>query len=370
MITRTQLMPLDPGPLPKRPLVSVLMSNYNYAQYIGSAVESVLRQTYPHLELIVCDDGSTDESIKALAPYLRDSRVRLIAKQNGGHASGLNAAYESSQGDVLCLLDADDLLLPDKLERVIERMRESEDAGCVINASVRVNDALKPQGKTPLFAALPQGWRGPEVLRAGGLLSYMPSTPGLNFRRKLADLLFPLPATPPLHFFPDMVLSRLTPLYSSIAAIDEPLAMVRLHDANTYQRRRVTRETVRHELMISERLWELQFRHLYFIDPKISATLAPLNSARCILLQQYIAARLERKDYSIEAKRLLRHIEAEGRPVLERMFWKASSIIPARSFEALINFALNQNGAKQILGNLKNRLQPRRAAGQSLEYSA
>src|SRR5439155_146143 len=58
------LVPLDP--LPKTPLVSILISNYNYAPFLPEAIESCLRQTYPHLEIVVCDDGSTDGSQRIL----------------------------------------------------------------------------------------------------------------------------------------------------------------------------------------------------------------------------------------------------------------------------------------------------------------
>src|SRR5882757_4789136 len=87
-----KLQPIEPAPLFRKPLVSVLLSNYNYAQYVGGAIESVLSQTWPNFELIVCDDGSTDNSIAVIEPYLKDPRVRLIRKTNGGQATGFNAS--------------------------------------------------------------------------------------------------------------------------------------------------------------------------------------------------------------------------------------------------------------------------------------
>lgn len=107
-----KLKPIPLEPLPDSPLVSILMPNYNYGRYIGEAIESVLRQTYPHWELIICDDGSTDNSCEVVKRYQdKDSRIKLIQKENGGMASALNAAYRECKGDIICLLDSDDVFV-------------------------------------------------------------------------------------------------------------------------------------------------------------------------------------------------------------------------------------------------------------------
>ena len=91
--TISGLHPIELRPLPAEPLVSILVSNYNYARYIGESLQSALEQTYSNIEIIVCDDGSTDESVRVIEEYQRkDPRVQLIRKANGGQASGFNAA--------------------------------------------------------------------------------------------------------------------------------------------------------------------------------------------------------------------------------------------------------------------------------------
>ncbi len=80
--------------LPSQPLVSVLIANHNYAQYVGRAIESVLAQSYPHVEACVCDDGSTDDSVAVLAEYAAcDARVVLRCQENGGQAAAWNTAF-------------------------------------------------------------------------------------------------------------------------------------------------------------------------------------------------------------------------------------------------------------------------------------
>ncbi len=104
-----QLAPIQLKPLTDEPKVSVLVSNYNYGDYIGQAIESVLEQTYESFELISATDGSTDNSRRVVAEYCgRDYRIHLIAKENGGQASGFNAAFAASSGELICFLDSDD----------------------------------------------------------------------------------------------------------------------------------------------------------------------------------------------------------------------------------------------------------------------
>src|SRR5687768_5034795 len=92
------------------PLVSVVINNYNYGRYLGPAIDSALQQSYPCVEVIVVDDGSTDHSRAVIAGY--GHRIIPIYKANGGQASALNAGYEESQGEIVIFLDADDLLGP------------------------------------------------------------------------------------------------------------------------------------------------------------------------------------------------------------------------------------------------------------------
>lgn len=100
--------------LETEPSFSVVIPAFQAAATVGQAVASVLEQTVPALELIVCDDGSTDALEEALAPY--GDAVRLIRKAHGGVASTRNAGARAAQGDFVLVLDADDVLLPRKLE--------------------------------------------------------------------------------------------------------------------------------------------------------------------------------------------------------------------------------------------------------------
>jgi len=99
------------------PLVSVVIPTYNHAKYVTKAVESVLIQTYPNIEIIVVDDGSTDNTTEVLRPYL--AKIQYIYKQNGGTSSALNCGINQATGKYICWLSADDMFMPEKTAKQV-----------------------------------------------------------------------------------------------------------------------------------------------------------------------------------------------------------------------------------------------------------
>src|SRR5260370_14204365 len=100
------------------PLVTIVINNYNYQQFIGQAIESALAQTYRNIEVIVVDDGSTDNSRDIIRTFGQDIIAEF--KPNGGQSSTFNAGFARSRGELICFLDADDLFEPTKLEKIVE----------------------------------------------------------------------------------------------------------------------------------------------------------------------------------------------------------------------------------------------------------
>lgn len=99
-------------------LVSVMMPAYNAQSYIGQAIESVLAQQYRKWELIIVDDGSTDDTAAVIAHYA-DPRIRCVHQPNGGEAMARNRALQEMQGEFVAFLDADDLFLPEHLRTAV-----------------------------------------------------------------------------------------------------------------------------------------------------------------------------------------------------------------------------------------------------------
>jgi hypothetical protein len=95
-------------------LASIVIVNYNYGRFLEDAIRSALAQTHAPLEVIVVDDGSTDDSRAVIGRY--EDWVKAVLKANGGHASAYNAGFAASAGDAVLFLDSDDMLLPAAIE--------------------------------------------------------------------------------------------------------------------------------------------------------------------------------------------------------------------------------------------------------------
>jgi glycosyltransferase involved in cell wall biosynthesis len=347
------LRPCDLATLPEEPLVSILLASYNYAQYIGQSIESVRNQTYDNWELIICDDGSTDNSIDVIKRYSsHEPRISVIQKANGGHASALNAAFAHSRGEIVCLLDADDIYLPNKVASIVESCIANATAGLIIHRIIRVDPDRKQLGVWPL-SDVADGWLGPELLKAGGILGYAPPTAGINLRRELAERLFPLTTKGPLHMCPDQVIMRLAPLATVVKRVPKALAEYRLHTSNTYSRKTTSGESVARELVLSQALWLEQRRYLTDIDPDLAQQLTSLDGDSYIALLEYIRAKLmDRADTIERHKHYLRTCDHEGNKKFY-YFWRASVYLPKLVFGSAVNLLFGQGAIKQFLWRLK-----------------
>lgn len=112
------------------PLVSVIIPTYNQPEFLVEAVDSVLAQTYPHVEVIVVDDGSRDHTAQVVADRYGE-RVRYIYQENAGTAAARNTGIEAATGELIALLDHDDRWLPQKLERQVPYFANHPEAGLV-----------------------------------------------------------------------------------------------------------------------------------------------------------------------------------------------------------------------------------------------
>jgi hypothetical protein len=223
-----------------RPLVSAVINNYNYADFLGEAIESALSQSWPETEVIVVDDGSTDGSRDVIAEY--GDRIGVVLQPNLGQAEAFNAGVRQARGEIICFLDSDDVWDVQKVERVVEAFRGHPRAAW-LRHRLRVVD----QAKRPLGAVLPR-FRGTR-LRAPLALAFLEGcypvpTSALALRRELADRLFPLPAATAANgTFPGVDLMRDADAYLTFRAaatgehflsLDEELGLYRRHRQQRY----------------------------------------------------------------------------------------------------------------------------------------
>ena len=143
-------------------MISVVVPVYNIKQYIEGCVDSLLKQTYQDLEIILVDDGSTDES-GAICDEIasRESRVRVVHKVNGGLSSARNAGLEAATGDYVCFLDGDDVFHQSMLKTMVTAVESGDyDFSMVYSVAVSKEDTLKylerPENPSPHFFEVDQ----------------------------------------------------------------------------------------------------------------------------------------------------------------------------------------------------------------------
>jgi glycosyltransferase involved in cell wall biosynthesis len=151
------------------PLVSIVIPTYNYGQYLAEAIESALKQTYPNIEIIVVDDGSTDNTRDVAKQY----PVQYYYQKNQGRATALNNGVNQSHGEFFLCLDADDKLAPDYVAKTMKQMMKNHKIGFVCtgckvwNAETGIEDIWIPHKvfcKYGLFVGW-DGILGPALIR-------------------------------------------------------------------------------------------------------------------------------------------------------------------------------------------------------------
>ncbi len=212
-----------------RPAISVLINNYNYGRFIGRAIDSALAQKGPRAEIIVVDDGSSDQSRAMLAPY--SDRVTLIFQENRGQAAAINAAVRASVGEILCFLDADDWWGPEKLASVSAAFTADADTSLVYH---RLQPAFSDGTPTlkPIPRTLCSGDLSPWLSRSAGCWPF-PMTSAIAVRRTAWNVAGGIPEQ--FRISADFWLAGIYPFLGRVAALPGALGFYRIHD-NTWYR--------------------------------------------------------------------------------------------------------------------------------------
>lgn len=114
------------------PLITVVICTYNGERYLAATLDSVLTQTYPNMEVVIVDDGSSDATVSIIRQYVeRDSRIRWFARKNAGLPASRNYAFTQAQGEWIAIIDQDDLCYPERLVRQVAVAADYPSAGLV-----------------------------------------------------------------------------------------------------------------------------------------------------------------------------------------------------------------------------------------------
>jgi glycosyltransferase involved in cell wall biosynthesis len=221
------------------PLVSVLINNYNYARFLGASIDSALGQEYPLIEVIVVDDGSTDNSRSVIASYGR--AIIPILTENGGQASAFNVGVAASRGAILCFLDSDDLFHPQKVGSVVRAFAEHG-----LNAKPMLFHHLMRtiDGKGEIFSAPPEGKTHASPMNLYAFAQkhhFLPyeagTTSSISINRTLADRLFPIPHQSVRMSADDFVVYGAS-LVAELYSLADVLGDYRVHGGNAWYHRR------------------------------------------------------------------------------------------------------------------------------------
>lgn len=216
------------------PLVSIIINNYNYARFLPDAIESAIHQTYPNVEIIVVDDGSTDASRDVIASY--GTRIVPILKSNQGQASTFNVGFARSRGDMIIFLDADDLLLPATAQHAVDCLQANP---CIAKVMFRMEIIDATGRRTGMLQPPPH-----LPLRSGDLRRYVLTFPfdmtwvatsGNAFSARVLREVFPMPQDS-FRLLADFYLAHTTPLFGDVAFLNETGAYYRVHGSNNYAR--------------------------------------------------------------------------------------------------------------------------------------
>ena len=134
-------------------LVSVIIPSYNMARYLPKSVASALAQTYANFEVVIVDDGSSDNTSEVVRQWADDPRVRVHRQANGGLSHARNQGIAHSSGPYIALLDADDIWMPHKLSLQMALFKDRPQVGVVFSNYERMNDneEFMPMGPTAMY---------------------------------------------------------------------------------------------------------------------------------------------------------------------------------------------------------------------------
>ena len=212
--------------MPRLPTVAAIIPCFNGARFVGAAIKSALAQTYPLLEIVVVDDGSTDDLAAALWPF--QDRVKLVLQPHQGLAAARNRGIRETEAELVALLDADDQWHPDKIRRQVAVLGSRPECCLVYTARQLIGDAGEPIREGTTWYPLPpepvQGECLVELVRANRLMS----SSVLVHRTALSTVWF----DERLAACEDWDLWLRLAEHHHFAYLDDALTDIRVHDSN------------------------------------------------------------------------------------------------------------------------------------------
>lgn len=213
-------------------LVTILINNYNYDGFLMEAVDSALNQTYDNIEVIVVDDGSTDNSKGIISSY--GNKIIPILKENGGQASAFNLGFAKSQGDIIFFLDSDDFFLPEKVTTVVDIFGTHQEINWLFHPLKFVGhiSGLKPKNYDSKLSSIYDVRKSLAKGKLGNRLPIGIATSGMCIKRNILQQILPMPDI--IKITSDDYIKHSALGLSKGYVLLEELAIQRIHENNAY----------------------------------------------------------------------------------------------------------------------------------------
>lgn len=216
----------------KQTLVSIIINNYNYGRFLAEAIDSAINQTYPYKEIIVVDDGSTDNSLEVIASY--GNQIISVTKENGGQASAVNKGFAKCQGEIIFMLDSDDIFFPNKVSKIVTIFENNTDIDWCFHplrfsrstdtGFEKIDDYPFPPKETSSTIDFKD-----DIIKAKFPAFGSPMT-GTCYRKSLLEQILPMPEA--IRICSDNYIRYLALSMSKGYFINEALSILRIHNNN------------------------------------------------------------------------------------------------------------------------------------------
>ena len=216
-------------------MISVIMANYNGEKYLREAISSVIDQDYDDYEFIIVDDGSTDKSKIIISEFKNRNNNKINAiflPSNSGQGVAFNVGIEASRGDLICLIDSDDLWYPHKLKN-IDALFSMNKGGCLYQHNLNVikdNEPTDTKFRNILINGDYFNYTREAINRRKWQLPHFIPTSGLSFPRHILEKVLPIPGI--FRTCADGYLTRTCFCYGEVISTNESWGAYRIHSAN------------------------------------------------------------------------------------------------------------------------------------------
>ncbi|MDL9997951.1 glycosyltransferase [Variovorax sp. J22P240] len=339
--------------------MSVAIICFNYGRFLGECLDSCLAQTVCADEIVVVNDGSTDDSADVLGDYAsRFPTIRAIHQPNSGICAATNTALAACSGDVVVLLDADDVMAPQRIEMVLAALRRPLDGhhpGWVHHLMMRFSDTHPNLGLAPYYPGGkgPEGWLATEALNAASS-PVLSLTSALAFRREVLDAIGPLDSDRMM--YQDLQLCTAATFLSAAAWIPEPLTRYRVHGGSATADAMVSLDQIKATRSRAGRFDRWLRAELEKISPGAASLWRPLDDQGGYLWLTFLERWLSGagKDLQLLMK-VLKHPDTRNAPRQHRVYYYGSVVLPRAWFVSYSRLIFGSNPLKTRLRRLLGR---------------